>query len=349
MLPLAVGLLGAAFERLALRRVHRHGHVAELLFTFGLSFVVLELVQLVWGRSSVDYRVPQLLEGPIATVFGIAFPAYRAFMMLVSLAMLAALAWLLARTRTGLLIRAALTHPHMVQALGHDLPKIHMGVFGGGCALAGLAGAAGYYYVIQPRMTAPTAVKVPSSAATTDAAAASQTQLAAVIPEFKLADSDGTLRSLKDDWKGKALIVNFWATWCAPCRREIPLLNQLAADRAKDNFQVVGIAIDFRDKVLAYAQEMQIDYPMLIGEQDALDAAAAFGVDAVGLPFTIFTDTSGRVIALHMGELTADEADLILSAVADVNSGQTDPAQARQAIATALAALPPTTEQKSGG
>ena len=216
-------------------------------------------------------------------------------------------------------------------------------------ALAGLAGAAGYYFVIRPRMTPPVAVEVPSSAATTDAAAASQTQLAAVIPEFKLADSDGTLRSLKDDWKGKALIVNFWATWCAPCRREIPLLNQLAADRAKDNFQVVGIAIDFRDKVLAYAQEMQIDYPMLIGEQDALDAAAAFGVDAVGLPFTIFTDTSGRVIALHMGELTADEADLILSAVADVNSGQTDPAQARQAIATALAALPPTTEQKSGG
>ena len=216
-------------------------------------------------------------------------------------------------------------------------------------ALAGLAGAAGYYYVIQPRMTAPTAFEVPSSAATTDAAAAPQTQLAAVIPEFKLADSDGTLRSLKDDWKGKALIINFWATWCAPCRREIPLLNQLAADRARDNFQVVGIAIDFRDKVLAYAKEMQIGYPMLIGEQDALDAAAAFGVDAVGLPFTIFTDTSGRVIALHMGELTADEADLILSAVADVNSGQTDPAQARQAIATALAALPPTTEQKSGG
>jgi hypothetical protein len=94
---------------------------------------------------------------------------------------------------------------------------------------------------------------------------------------------------------------------------------------------------------------MQIDYPMLIGEQDALDAAAAFGVDAVGLPFTIFTDTKGRVIALHMGELTADEADLILSAVADVNAGKTDPTQARQAIAAALAALPPTPEQKSGG
>jgi thiol-disulfide isomerase/thioredoxin len=217
-------------------------------------------------------------------------------------------------------------------------------------ALAGLAGAAGYYFVIKPRSTASAAVEALSPAATTiDPAAAPTTQLAAVIPEFKLADSDGTLRSLQDDWKGKALIVNFWATWCAPCRREIPLLNQLAADRAKDNFQVVGIAIDFRDKVLAYAKEMRIDYPMLIGEQDALDVAAAFGVDAVGLPFTIFTDTSGRVVALHMGELTAAEADLILSAVSDVNAGHTDPAGARQAIATALAALPPATEQKSGG
>jgi len=215
-------------------------------------------------------------------------------------------------------------------------------------ALAGLAGAAGYYFVVQPRATAPTVVETPAPT-TTGPAAAPKTQLAAVIPEFKLADREGIPRSLKDDWKGKALIINFWATWCAPCRREIPLLNKLAADRAGENFQVVGVAIDFRDKVLEYAKEMQIGYPMLIGEQDALDAAAAFGVDAVGLPFTIFTDTGGRVIALHMGELTADEAGIILGAVADVNSGHTDPAQARQAIAAALAALPPEPQHKSGG
>ena len=217
-------------------------------------------------------------------------------------------------------------------------------------ALAGLAGATGYYFVVKPRATAPVAIEAPSPApTTTDPAAAPKTQLAAVIPQFRLADRDGTLRSLKDDWKGKALIVNFWATWCAPCRREIPLLNKLAADHAAENFQVVGIAIDFRDKVLDYAREMQIRYPMLIGEQDALDAAAAFGVDAVGLPFTIFTDTSGRVIALHMGELTADEAAIILGAVGEVNAGRSDPTQARQAIATALAALPPAPEQKSAG
>ncbi|MGB7739042.1 MAG: TlpA disulfide reductase family protein [Steroidobacteraceae bacterium] len=215
-------------------------------------------------------------------------------------------------------------------------------------ALAGLAGAAGYYLVVKPRATAPAVVETPAPA-TLEPAAAPKLQLAAVIPEFKLADREGVPRSLKDDWQGKALIVNFWATWCAPCRREIPLLNKLAADRAGENFQVVGVAIDFRDKVLDYAKQMQIDYPLLIGEQDALDAAAAFGVDAVGLPFTVFTDTGGRVIALHMGELTADEAAIILGAVGEVNTGQVDPAQARQAIAAALAALPPEPEQKSGG
>ena len=151
--PLIVGGLGALFERFVLRRVHRFGHVAELLITFGMSYIILELVQLVWGRSSVDYRVPLALDGPLLTLFGTQFPLYRAFMMGVALLMLAALWLLLTRSRIGLVIQAALTHPGMVEALGHNVPRVFMWVFGGGCALAGLAGVlGGNAFVTEPGM-----------------------------------------------------------------------------------------------------------------------------------------------------------------------------------------------------
>ena len=150
--PLAVGLAGALFERYGLRRVRRFGHVPELLMTFGLSFVAVELVQALWGRSSVDYRVPEVLDGPLFALFGTQFPAYRAFMMLLSLLVLLAL-WLLLRTRVGLVIRAALTQPQMAQALGHNVPQIFTLVFGTGCALAALAGVlGGNAFVTEPGM-----------------------------------------------------------------------------------------------------------------------------------------------------------------------------------------------------
>jgi thiol-disulfide isomerase/thioredoxin len=210
--------------------------------------------------------------------------------------------------------------------------------------LAGLAGAAGYYFLLRPQ---PATTASAPAATPTPAAEPAARQLAATIPDFTLMDREGKPRSLRADWPGQSLIINFWATWCAPCRREIPLLKQLAADHAAENFQVIGIAVDFRDKVLAYAEEMQIDYPMLIGEQDALDAASAFGVEAVGLPFTIFTDSTGRVITLHMGELTAAEAAIILAAVREVNAGRSDPTQARTAIEAGLTALPPESPDKT--
>jgi peroxiredoxin len=163
-------------------------------------------------------------------------------------------------------------------------------------------------------------------------------KLASTVPEFQLADRDGKMRSLAD-WSGKSLIVNFWATWCAPCRREIPLLEKLQVQYGPQGFQVIGIAADYRDKVLAYADQIGIKYPLLIGEQEALDAATAFGVEAVGFPFTIFTDRKGRIIAAHMGELTQPEAEVILGAVRKVDAGTYSPRQAREDIEAALPAL----------
>ena len=165
-------------------------------------------------------------------------------------------------------------------------------------------------------------------------------KLAEQVPAFTLMDRDGQPRSLAD-WQGKSLIVNFWATWCAPCRREIPLLDALQQEFGPQGFQVIGIAADYRDKVLAYAAETRIGYPVLIGEQEALDAAAAFGVEVVGFPFTIFSDARGRIVAAHVGELTRPQAEVILGAVAELNAGRLTLDQARQQIRDGLEALPP--------
>ena len=182
--PLVVAALGAAFERYCLRRVHKFGHVPELLITFGLSYVILELVQLVWGRTAVEFQPPEALRGPAFTLvnssvdgmhflWGAApaamcqatdaavrivcspFPATRGFMMLVALIMLVALWLMLTRTRVGLVIQSALTHPAMVESLGHNVPLVFMAVFGAGAGLAGLAGViGGSTFVTEPSMAA---------------------------------------------------------------------------------------------------------------------------------------------------------------------------------------------------
>ncbi|MFO1319334.1 MAG: branched-chain amino acid ABC transporter permease [Burkholderiales bacterium] len=153
--PAAVAFLGALTERYGLRTVHRYGHVAELLFTFGLAYIIEEFVHLIWGRAPVEYKIPEVLNFSAFSIYSTQYPAYRVFMMLVSVAMLAGLYLTLTRTRIGLIIQASLTHPDMVEALGHNVPTVFMSVFAGGAALAALAGViGGNAFVTEPGMAA---------------------------------------------------------------------------------------------------------------------------------------------------------------------------------------------------
>lgn len=158
------------------------------------------------------------------------------------------------------------------------------------------------------------------------------------LPQFSLRDLDGRLTPISR-WAGRSLVINFWATWCAPCRREIPLLESLRTDDDQTGPAVIGIAVDRREQVATYARELRIDYPLLVGEQDALDAAAAFGVVAPVFPFTVFTDRRGLIVTVYLGELHRPQASLILSVVRDLDADKIALPQARQDIEEGLKAL----------
>jgi thiol-disulfide isomerase/thioredoxin len=184
---------------------------------------------------------------------------------------------------------------------------------------------------------------VPTANAATPADAADKPDaLVDKLPQFSLHDREGVLKPISS-WPGKSLVINFWATWCGPCRKEIPLLRQLQTERGPQGFQVVGIAVDHREDVLKFANDMHIDYPVLIGEQDAMTAAESFGLHVQGFPFTIFTDSKGRIVTVHMGELKAPQAKAIFDAIARVNKGEISPAKARAVAAEQLLNADPDT------
>jgi branched-chain amino acid transport system permease protein len=139
--PLGVGVFGALIERYGLRNVHKFGHIVELILTFGIAFLIDEGVQFIWGKDQQPYTPPEVLDGPLFTLFNAQFPAYKGFMLLLSVAIFLGLLVVLTRSRVGLIIQAAITHPNTVAMLGHNVPGIFMVTFGVGSALAGLAGA----------------------------------------------------------------------------------------------------------------------------------------------------------------------------------------------------------------
>lgn len=141
-------------------------------------------------------------------------------------------------------------------------------------------------------------------------------QLTDTVPDISLPDPEGNTRQLSE-WEGDILVINFWGTWCAPCREEVPLLVDLQEDYGERGVTVLGIALDQAEPVRRFAEEYGINYPLLVGEQEALEALEAFGSGTVGLPHTFVADRDGRIVNFHVGLIEPEDVEALLAPALD--------------------------------
>jgi thiol-disulfide isomerase/thioredoxin len=162
-------------------------------------------------------------------------------------------------------------------------------------------------------------------------AAANATGFEPVYPAFTLPDIDGVERSLAE-WEGKHRLLNFWATWCAPCRREIPLLKAFQDEHGDNGFQIIGIAVDFPEDVASYAESAEFNYPVLVGQEDAMAIAETSGVDFIGMPFTMIVASDGELLNSHMGEIHEADLEHIVRVLTMLDNGEIDKESARKGL-----------------
>ena len=134
------------------------------------------------------------------------------------------------------------------------------------------------------------------------------------LASARFADLQGKTRALSE-WQGKVVLVNFWATWCAPCLEEIPLLMSVRRAQASRGIEIVGIAIDQAAKVREFAAKLKIDYPILVADTGGLDLIRDLGNKSAGLPFTVFLDRTDSVARTKLGILKQPELDSVLTAL----------------------------------
>lgn len=136
-----------------------------------------------------------------------------------------------------------------------------------------------------------------------------------VIAAGRFTDLEGKPRGLAE-WRGKVLVLNFWATWCAPCREEIPMFIEARGEYAPYGVEFVGIGIDKADKIAEFARQMRINYPILVADAAAMDMMRRLGNRAAGLPFTVIVDRAGIPVARKLGAVHREELNRMLSPLA---------------------------------
>ena len=151
------------------------------------------------------------------------------------------------------------------------------------------------------------------------------------LPEFSLNDLNGELRSI-GEFTGGSLLINFWATWCGPCLREMPLLESVWQERRADGLTIVGVAVDRTAEVNTYLETTPVTYPVLIGQSDGMEAAESFGPVFVGLPFTVFVAPAGDILLTYSGELEREQLEEILNTVEQVGTGLISIEEARNQL-----------------
>lgn len=168
-------------------------------------------------------------------------------------------------------------------------------------AVSTLAATAGYFVGRPQPVTHPP----PEAAPTVDAPAR---LLALTLP-----DLDGQPQSLSQ-WKGKVLVANFWATWCPPCKEEMPEFSRINLKYASNGVQFVGISIDSAEKVAAFRKEIEISYPLLIGNLDTLDSSSDLGNRAKALPFTVILRADGSLQQVKLGKYATEALEETIQA-----------------------------------
>ena len=141
------------------------------------------------------------------------------------------------------------------------------------------------------------------------------------LGEFELIDLNNVMTH-SSKWNGQYKLINFWATWCAPCRREIPLLNNTQKEYQDMSVQIIGIAVDVLDDVIAYSEETPFEYPVLVGEEEAIAIAENANIEFIGLPFTMFVDDQNEIIKTHLGEIKEHHIDMLTEVIRDMQRGK---------------------------